>query len=96
MVDSSSDAGTIQVLLDRLNKQRLPRTLSIKSKVDSGQRLDDLDVQFLKSVLDDAHNVDAIVARNPEYQSLVGRLIGLYNEITQKALDNEQKPEPKQ
>ena len=33
---SSKDAGTIQVLLERLNTQRLPRALDLKSKGRSG------------------------------------------------------------
>jgi len=91
MVDSSGDAGTIQVLLERLNTQRLPRALEIKKKVDGGARLDDFDMQFLKTVLDDAREAESLGARHPEYQALIGQLMGLYNEITRIALENEQK-----
>jgi hypothetical protein len=91
MVDSSNDAGTIQVLLERLNTQRLPRALEIKQKVDGGERLDDFDVQFLKTVLEDAREGENLAARHPEYRALIGQLLGLYNEITRIALENEQK-----
>ena len=91
MVDSSNDAGTIQVLLDRLNTQRLPRALEIKKKVDGGERLDDFDVQFLKTVLEDAREGESLATRHPEYQALIGQMLGLYNEITRIALENEQK-----
>jgi hypothetical protein len=33
--------------------------------------------------------VQKLVTKHPEYQELVGRLISLYGEITQKALENE-------
>lgn len=84
------DAGTIQVLLDRLNNERLPRALDLKKKVDAGQPLEDHDLEFLNRVLEDANNAQRLIARNPDYQSLVGRLISLYGEITRKALANEQ------
>ena len=84
------DAGTIQALLERLNNERLPRALDLKKKVDAGQPLGNHDLDFLNTVLEDANDAQPLIARNPEYQSLVARLISLYGEITRKALDNEQ------
>ena len=86
----SKDAGTIQTLLDRLNKQRLPRVLELKDKVDRGERLSDPDIRFLKLVFEDAGSAQKLADRHPEFQPLVARLIGLYNAITSKALVNEQ------
>src|SRR4029453_14250710 len=40
MDESTTDAGTIQALLDRLNHFRLPRALGLKKKVDEGGTLD--------------------------------------------------------
>ena len=91
MVDSSNDAGTIQTLVERLNTWRLPRALAIKKQVDSGERLGDLELQFLKGAIEDARGVEGLVGRHPEYQGLAVRMIGLYDEITKKALENEQK-----
>jgi hypothetical protein len=91
MDKSTSDAGTIQVLLNRLNEQRLPHALSLKDKVDRGETLDDYDIQFLKDVLEDAHGALALADRNPEFQPLVSRLLALYGDITSKAVDNEPK-----
>jgi hypothetical protein len=91
MSESSKDAGTIQTLLDRLNKQRLPRALDLKSRVDRGERLHENDMDFLKRVFDDAGAAQALADKHPEFQPLVVRLISLYSEITSKALENEQK-----
>jgi hypothetical protein len=89
-MDEKSDAGTIQALLERLQKIRLPRALAIKTRVDAGGRLSDCDMQFLKLVLEDATNAQGLAARNPEYQALAARMVGLYNEITRRGLENEQ------
>jgi len=89
MADTPSDAGVIQVLLDRLNKQRLPRLLALKEKVDLGRRLDDGDLAFLNEVLGNANDVGPLVERNPQCQKLVAQIVALYKEITEKALENE-------
>jgi hypothetical protein len=91
MSASQKDAGTIQVMLKRLNDQRLPRALELKNKVDRGERLEDSDIDFLGRVFEDANQAQAYAARHPEYQALVTQLISLYSEITRKALENEQK-----
>jgi len=91
MADPKLDEGTIQTLLERLNKFRLPRALKIKEKVDKGELLADSDIQFLKLVFADAGAVGHLAQRNSEYGALVAKLISLYDEITRKALENEEK-----
>lgn len=91
MATSNQDAGTIQALLERLQKFRLPRALDLKQRVDEGARLTDEDVTFLKRVFEDAAGAQQLATRHPDLQSLAVRLIGLYDDITKKALDNEQR-----
>jgi hypothetical protein len=90
MSTSQKDAGTIQALLERLNKQRLPRALELKKRVDAGGKLEDGDIDFLHRVFKDANDVQGVIAKYPEYQTLVAQLISLYSEITRKALENEE------
>jgi len=85
------EAGTIQVLLQRLNDIRLPKALDLKKKVERGEKLDSYDLDFLETVLADATSVQGLAAKHPEYKPLVGKLIGLYSEITTKGLENEQR-----
>ncbi len=89
MADSSKDLGLITVLLERFEKQRLPRALSIKEKVDRGEKLDDFDIGFLEEVAAAANEIKPLVDRNPEYQKLAAQVMQLYTEIMEKATQNE-------
>jgi hypothetical protein len=90
MKPSPQDEGTIQVLLERLNEQRLPRLLALKQKVDAGEKLADADLDFLRQIVDDAKLAKPVIDRHPQYQDLVARVMHLYSEISAKALENEQ------
>jgi hypothetical protein len=92
MSEPSQDAGVIAVLLERLEEQRLPRALDLKAKVDRGERLDELDLGFMQELLADANASKPLLERHPEYQELAVRVLGLYKEITDKALENEKRP----
>ena len=89
MVDDSMDAGTIQVLLERLNKYRLPRLLDLKARVDRGEKLRDEDITLMQETLAGANQLTPLIRRNPEYAPLVAQVVGLYKEIADKALENE-------
>ena len=89
MSNNQQDAGVLAVLIERLDTQRLPRALELKAKVDRGERLDDFDMAFLQDVFADTANIKPLIDRHPEAQEITGKMIGLYNEITAKALANE-------
>lgn len=82
-------AAIIQVLVERFEKQRLPRALALKEKVDAGGRLEDIDISFLEEVFRDAQENLHLVEKNPKWQDLAAQILTLYEEITAKALDNE-------
>lgn len=89
MTEASPDTGLAIVLLERLEKQRLPRAFELKDKVDRGERLEDFELTLLKEMLDDAMQVKPLIERHPDQQDLAARVLHLYKEITQKALANE-------
>jgi hypothetical protein len=89
MDQSEKDAGTIAALMIRFKEIRLPRAQRMLEKVNSGEKLSDNDIQFLKRVYNDGRNTQPLVKRHPEYSDLITRAIGLYTEIINKGLENE-------
>ena len=89
MTDLSKEDGIILALIDRFEKQRLPRLKALKQKVDRGERLTDGEVDFLDTVIHDAQQSKHLMDRHPEWHSFCSYVVHLYETITEKALDNE-------
>ena len=87
---SSNDEGVIAVLVERFTKQRLPRLLRLKEKVDGGEKLSETDIGFLQEVFEGSKDTMPMADRHPEYQDIIAKVIRLYHEITEQALKNEQ------
>lgn len=83
--------GVLAVVMERFQKQRLPRILDIDALVDRGQLLSDMDIAFLNEVFEDTRQYGDFVAHHPEFKELYTRVVHLYEGITEKALANERK-----
>ncbi len=88
MAESEKDAGVLTVLVERFEKQRLPRALALREKVEKGEPLDEWDTAYLEEIMQDAQQVKTLIDKHPEYQDLYARAVHLYKEITDKALEN--------
>ncbi len=86
---TEADMGLITVILERLRTQRLPRVLHLHAKVERGERLDDYDLHYLNEVMADAWRIQPLLERNPELREIGVKMVGLYADITARALKNE-------
>jgi len=91
MTDSAGELGVIQTLVDRFERQRLPRLLELKKRVNKGEVLSEQDIQFLAQVICDAQQSKRLIDRHPEWHQFCSEVIHLYSEITEQALNNEKK-----
>ena len=89
MNQEANDTGVATVIIERLEKERLPRALDLKAKVDAGGQLDDMDIAFLERVFADSEDLKPLLDRHPEYNELASRMMRLYQEITARGLENE-------
>ncbi len=89
MSNPQDESGVLAALMQRFETQRLPRLLEIQAKVDAGEKLPDYDLAFLDEVMADAVSNGPLFSDHPEYQALAVKVVGLYKEISEKALANE-------
>ena len=90
MEKSEMDAGTIAALMMRFKDYRLPRAKRLLKRVSTGSPLTEEDIGFLKRVYSDGIQIQPLIRRNPEYSLLITRTMGLYTEIINKGLENEE------
>jgi len=91
MKESADELGVIYALVERFEKQRLPRLLELKKSVDKGGVLSKSDIRFMYQVTLDAQWSKLLIDRHPEWHKFCAEVIHLYEEIVEKALDNEKK-----
>ncbi|MBK1648740.1 hypothetical protein [Rhabdochromatium marinum] len=88
---SQDETGVVMAFLERFEKFRLPRTMELKERVDQGEVLETFDMDFLHRVFEDAQEVKTLVDERPDLQDLYTRAVNLYHEITERALQNEER-----
>jgi hypothetical protein len=86
----SKELGVIAVLAKRMVEERLPKALALKERVDRGETLNGLDLNFLEQIVKDAGEIMPKVKDDPRAMEVAARMLQLYKEITAKALENEQ------
>lgn len=87
---STRDVGVIMALVKRFEAQRLPVLLELREKVSNNYVLSDADIEFLARVIDDASRTLPMTEGHPELHNFCSRVVHLYDEITAKALKNQE------
>ena len=90
ITQSEKEAAVAQALVERFQKQRLPRALEMKARVDRGEVLSEIDLAFLEEVRSDAERVKPYV-KTPEWKKIASQMLDLYLEILDKGIANEKK-----
>ena len=93
MSEVSKDTGTIAVLAKRMVEERLPKALAMKERVEKGEVLNELDLAFLEQIVADAPKLKPLMDKDARVRDAAATMLGLYKEITAKALQNEQDKE---
>ncbi len=83
------DNGILQVDIERFLKQRLPVATFLKKKVESNQKLNEFDLDFLENMLKEVQQMLPIYNRHKDYQHLASKIMNLYENIIAKAMENE-------
>ena len=91
MHESEDEVGVIVALMERFERQRLPRLLALKEKVDRGEVLDESDIAFIEEVTQDAQRSKPLMDKHPEWHKFCANVVHLYETITEKALENEKR-----
>jgi hypothetical protein len=86
-----NDEGTLQALLFDYVNHRQPRLLHIHESLEAGERINELDLDFLNESVSRWDTLRPLIERHPEHQQLVAKNIHLIAMISEKALLNEQK-----
>ncbi len=87
----SRDNCVIIALIQRLYESRLPRAIRLKVSVDEGEILSSSDISFIGRAHKETQQIIPLIDKHPKYQSLFADVIHLFHNITEQALDNEQK-----
>ena len=87
---TEEELGTVTAWMRRASRRRIPRLMRIKKAVDNGARLNNFQIIYLSRVFRDAHDVMPYFDHHPELQQLATKMVSLYHEISEQALENEQ------
>jgi len=86
---SHSHAGLLNVVIEDFNSHSLNRLNTLNAKVNNGEIISEVEVNFLKELIDSALRILSLIICHKELYDFCSYVATLYREITSKALFNE-------
>ncbi|RDE19448.1 hypothetical protein DV711_11175 [Motiliproteus coralliicola] len=86
---SPRQQATLSTLIRRFNQERLPRIQAMQVRVHQGELLGEIELQYLERVIRDLRRNQAKALGNPRFEALLSKVVALYVDVTDKALENE-------
>lgn len=90
MNQKEQDRLTLLAMLERDNHWHFPRARNIQLRLDNGETLSAFDLSFIHYVLETTKSSFPVIERNPDYHELTAKEVAFYNNLLQKAIENEQ------
>lgn len=81
----NNDTGIFYTVLERFEKQHLPRVIEIQERLDQGLELNEFEIEFLCEVLHDSNLLIPFIERHPEYQQWFANCVHYYNHVVDQA-----------
>jgi hypothetical protein len=82
----ASYAAQLQQFID----SRLPVLLGMQERVDTGGLLSENDIEVMSQLIDRAQDFGDAVHDYPEFKPRLAQIIELYEQVTERALENEE------
>ncbi len=89
MDQEEKDRGTIAALMIKFTEYRLPRVERMLEDVRAGEKLTDIDIDYLELIYNEGKYNTALWRRHPEYNTILTKFTDLYLEIVRLGLENE-------
>jgi hypothetical protein len=89
MDQEEKDRGTIAALMIKFTEYRLPRVERMLEDVRAGEKLTDIDIDYLELIYNEGKSNRALWQRHPEYNTILTKFTDLYLEIVRLGLENE-------
>ena len=89
MNSAVDDLGVIMAFLAQLEIETIPWALAVQAEIAAGEKLSEPDLLFFQERLDEISSLLHVIERHPEFQLVTSKIVKLYHEVIEQALENQ-------